>query len=197
MIPQKVFMGYTTGKTCYFLAFNPDGRVLDAQAKTWVAFVLADLANYFMNFTEYDSSGFYYGTYPSDFDLDVLPTEVSYQQSGVTPAFPDDTLIGVGQSQGSNTAAINTSISSAVNLNKSTQVIASGIVQAGSNLITQIVTDLDGATDNLYRGRVVIFSSGAMDKAAAIITAYAEGTKILTFTAIPTAPTPGDTFIIV
>lgn len=198
MTPQKVFLGYTTGKTCYFLAFRPDtGQVLDAQSKTWVTFTLADLANYVMTLTEYDSSGFYSGEYPSDFTLDVLPTEVSYQQAGPAPAFPADTLIGVGQSQGSNVAAVNNSVNAADNMGASTASEEQGTVQSGSNTTGQIVTDLSGATDDLYRGRAVIFTIGAMSKCAAIITGYNATTKVLTFTTIPTAPTPGDTFVVV
>src|ERR1051325_2059485 len=193
---QKIFMAFTSGKTCWLMSFNPNGKVLDVVAKNWVDFVLDDLSTYFIMYTEVDSTGLYVADYPSDFVLDVLQTEVSYQQAGATPTLPDDgPPIGIGQSQGSSVAAINYSVAAAQNLSESSKTIVQGIVQIGSNTITQIATDLDGATDNLYRGRVIIFTSGDAIKSAAIIKTYNATTKILTFTGIPVAPIPDDTFL--
>ncbi len=151
-----------------------------------------------MSYTELASTGLYIAQYPDGTVLDVLPTEISYQQAGPSPALPDDLPpISIGQSQGSNVDAINASVLAAQNLQASSETMETAVVQAGTNTTTQVKTNLTGATDALYRGRVVIFASGAMNKAAAIITGFNASTGVLTFTAIPTAPSPGDDLIVV
>lgn len=195
---EKIFMAYTTGKTCWAMIFHPDGRVLNVSSKDWVVYHVENLEDYFITYTEVDSSGLYIAEYPSGFESDVLPIEISYQQSGVTPALPDDLpIISIGQSQGSNMASIKGSVDAASNMSESAKSILQGEVQSGSNTSTQIVSDMTGALDDLYRGRVIMFTSGSLDKSAGIIKSYDAGTKIIVFTELPDSPSPGDTFIII
>lgn len=193
---QPIQMDYSTGKTCYAVAVHPDNRILNVVTKAWVAYNQPDEANYVMPFTEIFPC-VYVAQYPNGFVPDVLPSEFFYQQAGGSPNFTNDTPIGSGTSQGANIAAINAAVLSAKNLAASAGSMETGAVVAGSNSITQIVTNLAESQTDLYNGRVVLFTSGNASKSVGIITAYDGATKILTFTAIATAPTVDDEFVIV
>ncbi len=196
---QPVVMGYSSGKTCWFMAFRQsDFKVLRVSDHTWVTFVLGNLAQYVMTYTEIASTGVYVGYYPEDFLLDVLPIEVSYQQAGVSAALPDDLpVISTGQSQGVNVQAINTNVPAASNLGESTSVIVPGAVASGTPTTTGLISNLTNSLDDAYVGRIIIFTSGTLIAASAIITRYSGTTKALIFTAFPTAPAIADTFVIV
>lgn len=75
--------------------------------------------------------------------------------------------------------------------------IVSGAFIAGTLSTTAATTDLTEATDDHYKDRTLIPTSGALVKQAVGITAYAGATKRLTVTGFTEAPAPGDTFIIV
>lgn len=196
---QPVVMGYSSGKTCWFMAFRQsDFKVLRVSDQTWVTFVLGNLSQYVMTYTELASTGIYVGYYPADFLLDVLPVEVSYQQAGIAPALPDDLpVISTGQSQGVNLAAINTNVPAASNLGESTSVIVQGAVASGTPTVTSLISNLTNALNNAYVGRVILFTSGTLIGSGGRITAYNGTTKAITFTAVPTAPSIADTFVIV
>jgi hypothetical protein len=194
---KPVIFPYQSGKTLWFLALNQSGlTVFNKDTLTWVTYNPANLAHYAMTMTEIGSTGIYVGFYPDGYALDNLPTEVQYQQAGVQPTLPDDLpIVGMGQSQGQNVAAINWSILSASNLQKNADSQTQGVVQSGVNTSSSIITNLSGP-DNIYNGRVVIFTSGGQVKAAAIVTGFVSMTGMLTFTPIPSAPSPGDSFLV-
>lgn len=75
--------------------------------------------------------------------------------------------------------------------------LESGAAIAGTLSTTQMSTNLTEATDDHFKGRIVIFTSGALLRQATDITAYNGTTKVLTFTALTEAPTAADKFIIV
>lgn len=185
-----------SGRTIYMVLHNPDGKVWNKDSAAWEAYVDADWVHYAVPMTEQGASGYYRAAVPMSV-LDVNPTSAIYQQNGVQPDLSDVPGIGLGQAQGANIFSLDGSVVASQNLSKSTVSMEQGTVQSGSNTTGQIVSDLTGATNNIYRGRVIVFTSGAMKSAAAIIKSYDAGTKILTFTDIPTAPTPGDTFVVV
>jgi hypothetical protein len=72
-----------------------------------------------------------------------------------------------------------------------------GTVQAGTLSTTQCTTDLSGYADDDLIGRVVVFTGGAADGIASDITDYASSSGLLTFTAVATSPSAGDTFKLV
>lgn len=195
---QPVVLQYSSGKNVWFMAFRQsDFYVLEVATKTWVPFVLGNLADYVMTYTEIASTGIYVGYYPEDFLLDVLPLEASYQQAGVAPALPDDLPgITIGQSQGASVAAVAYSVAAASNLQKNAAAMEQATVQAGVPTTNTCPTDLTAAVDDFYNGRVVIFTSGAGARQAAIITAFDAGTGLLTFTPVVQAPSPGDTLLV-
>ena len=71
-----------------------------------------------------------------------------------------------------------------------------GAAVTGTLSTTQMSTDLTEVTDDHYIGRLLTFTSGALNKQQTDITDYTGTTKVLTFTALTEAPSDGDTFII-
>lgn len=198
---QPITAQYTTGRALHVLRQDPNTmKFWNTDSVAWEDYNSANWADYAIPLTEYTGSCIYQAAQTIT-GLAVNTIDYLYERISPVATLPSlaggDIFIGSGQSQGSNMVAINGFVAAAENLGESSKTVEQGIVQAGSNTTTQIVTDLSGATNNLYTGRVLIFTSGAMKRATGIIKTYDAGTKILTFTAIPTAPTPGDTFLVV
>jgi hypothetical protein len=90
---------------------------------------------------------------------------------------------------------INGNSTSATQLALSAATIESGAAE-GTPSTTVIQTDLAETQDDIYIGRVVIFTSGAARGEATSITDYTGSTGTLTVTALANAPAAGDTFVI-
>lgn len=97
--------------------------------------------------------------------------------------------VNVGSINGSSTAAAQLALSAAT--------IVNGAATATTLSTTQMSTNLTNATNDHYKGRVLIWTSGTLQNQAAAITAYNGTSKTLTFTTTTGAPSNGDTFIIV
>jgi hypothetical protein len=99
----------------------------------------------------------------------------------------------------SNVAAINDNTTAAAQLARSAATIVNGAAVTGTLSSTQMSTDLTEATDDHYKGRIIIWTSGVLMNLASDITAYNGTTKTLTYTVTPTgeAPANGNTFVIV
>jgi hypothetical protein len=92
--------------------------------------------------------------------------------------------------------ALNASTTAAANLSSSAQVIYSGTVTGASPTTTTLVdTGLGAKANDFYKGRVVIFLTGALKYQATNITAYTGSTDTLTFTALTAAPAQTDTYV--
>jgi hypothetical protein len=96
----------------------------------------------------------------------------------------------------SNVSAIGNNATSATNLSASALGIVTGACE-GTPSTTVIQTDLAETTDDHYIGRVVVFTSGAAAGQATDITDYTGSTGTITVTALTTAPSSSDTFVIV
>jgi len=99
---------------------------------------------------------------------------------------------------------INSVAAAAAQLAKSAQTIVSGTVDTATNSHTPTTTefqadDVTEATADHFIGRIVIFTSGALQNQATDITDYAAvgGIGQFTVTALTEAPANDDTFIIV
>lgn len=198
---QPMQAQYATGRIVYVVIQAPDGTFWNTDSEAFEVYNSAHWSDYAVSLSEFSGSGIYRGVYPID-DVEVITTEFLYDQgTNPTPTLPSasggDTIIGADQTQGANVFSIDSSVIAAANLSKSAGSMETGIVQSGANTINQVVTDLDGAVTNNYNGRVVIFTSGGVNKAAAIITGFNTSTKILTFTTLPDAPEPADELIVV
>lgn len=100
----------------------------------------------------------------------------------------------VGGRMDSNASAIAGVAASAVNLEQGAFALVRGTT-AGVPTTTVIPTDLSETTVDHYKGRIVTFTSGALDGQASDITGYG-ATGDLTVTALTEAPGAGLTFVI-
>lgn len=82
--------------------------------------------------------------------------------------------------------------------------MTTGLVTSGSstttvafNVTTGIAGGVPSATTDFYKNRVIIFITGALTFQTASISAYNGSTKIATVSALTSAPSSGDTFILV
>lgn len=96
-----------------------------------------------------------------------------------------------------NVMQINSDSPSAVKLGKSSGTIETGAAIAGTLSTTQMSTDLTEATNDHYKDRVIIWTTGTLARQAAAIVAYNGTTKVLTFTQTTEAPVATDQFIII
>ena len=93
---------------------------------------------------------------------------------------------------------LNTSSAGASNLAVSANTMLTGTAVTGTLTTTTFTTDLTSSTDNIYKGRIVIFTSGSLTREVGIISAYNGTTKLITVsTALTSVPNNLDTFIIV
>ena len=85
-------------------------------------------------------------------------------------------------------------------LDPSSDVIMTGTA-SGTPTTTTMVSDIGVTVDDQYKGRTIIFkddtSTSALRNQATDITACTAASNTLTFTALTTAPSSGDTFIII
>lgn len=87
---------------------------------------------------------------------------------------------------------------SAAKLAKSAGTMVTGYTAiTGTLSTTQMTTNLTEATTDHYKGRIVIFVTGALQNQATDVTGYDGATKIVTMTALTEAPGNGDEFILV
>ena len=91
---------------------------------------------------------------------------------------------------------INGVAASAANLEQGAFALVTGSAITGTLTTTTFTTDLTEATDDHYNGRVVTFTSGALNGQSTDITDYTGSTKLVTVTAMTEAPSNTDTFVI-
>lgn len=94
-----------------------------------------------------------------------------------------------------NTLALNGNATSAQQLALSAATIENGAAE-GTPSTTIIQTDLAETQNDIYIGRVIIWTSGAAQGEATNITDYVGGSGTLTVTALANAPSAGDTFVL-
>ncbi len=85
----------------------------------------------------------------------------------------------------------------AQSISKSASTIIRGAAVAGTLSTTQMTTNLSSAVDDFYNGRIIIWTSGALQNQASDISDYAGSNKLVTFTNVTSAPSADDTFVVV
>jgi hypothetical protein len=183
------------GQTMYAVVHHPDGRVWNTLTSAWEAFTPANWSLYAVALVEQGSSGYYRGVFPTAI-ADVLTTEAIYSQAGGSPAMTDAPAVGIGQSQGVSLTAVRGDTDSVTNFLLNLGTMRRGAAIAGTLSTTQMTTDLTESLTDLFQGRVLIFTTGALAKRAAYVTAYDGVLKKLTFGSVGQAPVAGDEFII-
>jgi len=107
----------------------------------------------------------------------------------------------VGGRIDANASAINNNNTAILNLEKSAGTIIRGAAQTGTLSTTEMTTDITISVADQLKGRVIIFdsdtSTAALRNQATDITACVVSGGKLTFTALTTAPSNGDTFVVV
>jgi len=108
--------------------------------------------------------------------------------------YPDETVDGVTVAE----VVAEFSIENRVPANAARTVVE-GAAVTGTLSSTQATTNLTEATDDHYKGRAILWTSGVLKDSAQSITAYLGSSKRLTYSATPTGESPsnGDTFVIV
>jgi hypothetical protein len=71
------------------------------------------------------------------------------------------------------------------------------VATTGTLSTTQMsASALPSTSDDQYNGRTIVWTSGALAGVASAITDYTNTGRVLTFNAVHTAPSNGDTFVI-
>jgi hypothetical protein len=194
---------YQTGATLYaVIRRRADGQVwnptLNAGAGAFEAYAVGHWAQYAIPLVEQPSSGYYAGAYPTGI-VNTLTSEVLYVQVGGSPASTDAPPFNIGMSQGQSIAAVVGAALDAANMAAALGVEITGAAVGTVPGPLSVTTNLPDTTDNVYLGRVIIFTSGAMIRQAARISGYVGFTKVLSVLSWPSnlVPQNGDTFIII
>lgn len=194
---------YNSGANLYaVIRRRSDGYVwntaLNAGDGGWQVYSVGNWAQYAIVLTEQTSSGYYVGTYPAAIGS-TFTSEVFYARAGGSPASSDAPPFMLALTQGQGVAAV-----AGVGLDAANMAAALSTQQLGAAVGAipgplQVTTNLFDTTDDVYLGRVIIWTTGNMAKQAARISAYNGTTKIITVLAWPSNLTPedGDEFVIV
>lgn len=101
-----------------------------------------------------------------------------------------------GGNMKSDALAVNGSTTAASNLSSSAQVLYVGTVDGATTTTTLIDSSLTQSATDFWKGRIIIFLSGALKYQATDITAFDPATDKLTFTALTAAPSAADTYVV-
>lgn len=96
-----------------------------------------------------------------------------------------------------NIVQIDGSTTAAENLRRGAESIVWGSAVTGTLTTTEMTTDLTETTDNHYKGRTIIWTTGTLKQQQAVITGYVGSNKKLQYEATTEAPLNNDEFIIV
>lgn len=167
-------------------------------------------ASYVVTCAEQAGSGAYVSAIPGYLPAGLYKATL-YTVLGGFPAAGDspisDTIFGwdggniVGPTSSVDVGSINGSVPAAINLAIAANAYVVGEAAAGTLTSTQMTTTLTIPTANILSGRVLIFTSGANARLAALITNYQVASGRITFIAYnnqpaPVAPADGDSFLI-
>ena len=189
---------YTSGSTLYAILHNlSTNQVWRVDTTVWEAYSSAHWTSYALALTEQASSGFYSAAYPAGI-TNTLTSEAIYVQAGGSPALSDAPSIASLQSQGVNINGIGYNAGAAGNLGQSAGSMIQGSVAAGTLQTASFTTGLTDATANVYQGRIIVFTSGALIRQVGNIIAYSPTGGLITVGGpFTSAPSVADTFIIV
>jgi hypothetical protein len=186
-----------TAQNLYAVIHNPNGQVwnqtLNAGLGGWENYASGHWAQYAIALTEQAGSGYYSAAYPAAIS-GVLTTEVLYNNA--TPTL-GDAAVGLGQSQGSNMAAVGGDATAPAKLQNSLATMVLGAVSAGVLTASAFTTDVVNSNANAYQGLALKFVTGVLAGQGGTIAAYDPATGQITMTAPFTgAPSVNDVFIL-
>jgi hypothetical protein len=129
----------------------------------------------------------------SELNARTLPSADYFDPAADTVA----TVTSVTNQVSANVIAISGDSGAADTLKLSVNTILAGNAVTGTLSTTQMTTDVSETTNDHFIGRVIIWTSGALQYQATDITDYDGATNMFTFSAVTEAPSNGDSFIIV
>lgn len=192
---------YLSGRNLYVVIWNPaTAQFWNKDTAAWENYNQANWAHYAVPLTEYISSGIYQAAYPAGIAAGTLSTEFIYQQNGATPTLPalpgGDSFLTLEQSQGANVQTIAGDGSAPINMAAAADlIIPAGAVASGSITTTSFPTNLTNTQAQAYVGRVIGFKTGVCAGQETNVTAYNPTNGVLTVTALTSAPSVGDVFV--
>lgn len=195
---NPIEVAYQSGATLYAVIHNKDGTVWNNINSDFESYNSANWAQYAVALTEQSSSGYYRASPPAGIGS-ALTTECIYSQVGGSPALSDAQPgpAGIGQAQGVDIASVDHDETAASNMSVNLKQLQQGSATSSTLTTTQMSTNLTASVTNLYAGRLLIFTSGALTQEITTITGYNGTTKVLTFTTTTSAPSAGDGFLII
>lgn len=131
------------------------------------------------------------------FDWDLYAAGDSWGTDNSTAG--QRTLTGFAFEAQADVIKLNGSTTALSNLKASVEVVATGTVGGGTSTTTDVygTTLFAGQDVDHWKGRVIIFQTGALAKQAAVITASDSTAGFVTVSGLTQAPSDGDTFVIV
>ena len=192
---------YLSGRNVYVVVWNPaTGLFWNKDTAAWESYNQANWTHYAIPLTEYVSSGIYKVTYPAGIAAGVLSTEFVYQQNGATPVLPalpgGDSFLTLMQSQGANIQMIAGDGAAAIGMAAAADLIVpAGAVASGSITSSSFPTNLTNAQAQAYVGRIIGFKTGVCAGQETNVTGYVVSSGVITVTALTTAPSVGDLFV--
>lgn len=193
---------YTVAATLYcMIRRKSDGFVWntalnggDGGFEAWNA---GNWAQYAIALTEQNGSGYYSAEYPEAIGAEL--TSVVFYATGGSPSSADAPPFILGAAQGQNVAAVAGVGQNAANMGAALSAQAIGAAVGTVPSALEVTTTLEETQDDTFLGRVIMWTSGAMAKQAARISAYNGSTKVISVLAWPSDLTPadGDEFVII
>jgi hypothetical protein len=190
---------YLSGRNIY-VVIEALGQFWNKDTAAWEGYNQANWAHYAIPLSEYVSSGIYSVAYPAGIAAGTLSNDFVYQQNGVTPVLPalpgGDSFLTLMQSQGANVQTIAGDGTAPINMAAAADIIIpNGVVGTGTRTTTSFPTNLTATAAQAYVGRVIAFATGACAGQETNVTASNPTNGVLTVTALTTAPSPGDVFV--
>jgi hypothetical protein len=129
--------------------------------------------------------------------LDLILDSRMAEASIDTTAGAIDTVTNVTNEVTADVTKISGSATAADNLELSTLTIVPGIATGTPTTTTMVAGALTEDTDDHYKGRIIIWTSGVLQNQATDVTGYTGSSKTFTFTATTEPCSADDTFILI
>jgi hypothetical protein len=150
--------------------------------------------NYRGTFTASAANGFEAGKWYNVIASAAVNSIAGKHRTLVFRVAPVESVAGVPKAD---LSALDGGTAAATNLRRSAESIYYGTITGAATTTTLIDSGLTQADVDHWKGRIVIFLTGALAKQASDITAFDPTLDKLTFSVLSSAPSGGDTYVIV
>jgi hypothetical protein len=193
---SQIEFGSAVSGTYYAVRRNRfNGQVWNTNTVAYENFNASNWANYAIALTQQGVTGYYVAAAPSD-PVGTISSDVIYKQAGGSPA-TSDTFQTITHNAGENVQQIAGSGGAPVLLAASVNTEVQGTVQTGSISTSSFTSSLSAALASAYVGRTCVFMTGVLAGVATPILGYTPTNGVLSVSTLPSAPSNGDTFVII